>query len=156
MIDITSHLGLVVATVKRLGVSRRNFDDAIGEGNLALVNAAAAFDPNAGVQFSTFATACITNAVRNMGRSEGRERVRVDRLMAATTEEMLSESPVDPDSGVLKAIETLDPRTQEILRLRIVDGLNLEQVAEKIGLGKSRVQVLEKQGLERLREILGK
>lgn len=156
MIDITSHLGLVHATVKRLGVSRRNHDDAVGEGNLALVNAAAAFDPNAGVQFSTFATRCIENAVRNMWRSNGRERVRIDRLMNATTEEMLSEHPVELTDGVLKALESLDSRTQQIVRMRHLEGLTLEATAEKVGLGKSRVQVLEKAGLARLKEILGK
>lgn len=156
MIDVTSHLGLVVSTVKRLNVSRRHREDAIGEGNLALVNAANSFDPNAGVQFSTYAVACITNAVRNMWRTNGREQVRIDRLMASTTEEMLSEHPVELTDGVLKALEQLDPRTQEILRMRHLEGLTLEATAEKIGLGKSRVQVLEKQGLERLREILGK
>ena len=156
MIDVTSHLGLVVATVKRLNVSRRNFDDAIGEGNLALVNAGRTFDPNAGVEFSTYATACISNAVRNMWRSEGRERVRIDRLMSATTEEMLSEHPIEMTGDVAKALESLDDRTQEIVRMRHLEGLTLEAVADRVGLGKSRVQVLEKQGLERMREILGK
>ena len=156
MIDVTSHLGLVISTVSRLNVSRRHREDAVAEGNLALVHAAAAFDPNAGVQFSTFATRCIENAVRNMWRTDSREKGRIDRLMSATTPEMLSENAPEDTSGVLKALESLDSRTQEILRLRIVDGLKLEQVADRVGLGKSRVAVLEKDGLSRLREILGK
>lgn len=150
------NIGLVVSTVARLGVSRRHREDAQQEGMIALLNACKAFDPNAGVQFSTFAVKAITNAVFNYLRGEGRSKGRIDRLMDATTPEMLEASPVEMTDGVLKALAQLDSRTQQIVRMRHLEGLTLEAVADRVGLGKSRVQVLEKQGLERLREILGK
>lgn len=150
------NIGLVISIVNRMNLKSRNRDDAEQEANIALWRACNAFDPSKGVAFSTFATRAIENAILNFLRGEGRSKRRIDRLHEATTEGMLSEHAPEDTSGVLKALESLDSRTQEILRMRHLEGLTLEATAEKIGLGKSRVQVLEKQGLERLREILGK
>ena len=151
--DITQHVGLVRSIVTRLGVARSNRDDAFQEGCLALITAAPHFDPAKGA-WSTFATRCVVNAVRNFTRGERRSNARTRRLMDATTEGMLEASPVDPASDMGKALASLDDRTREIIMLRVVEGLTLEAVASKIGLGKSRVAVLEREGLDKMRGLV--
>ncbi len=151
--DITQHVGLVRSIVTRLGVARSNRDDAFQEGMIALMAAVPAFDPTRAA-WSTFATRCVTNAVRNFTRTERRANARTRRLMDATTPSMLEASPVDPASDMGRALAALDPRTREVITLRVVEGWTLEAVAAHVGLGKSRVAVLEREGLEKMRGLV--
>jgi predicted DNA-binding transcriptional regulator AlpA/predicted DNA-binding protein (UPF0251 family) len=51
-------------------------------------------------------------------------------------------------------LATLVPRHQEALRLRLVDGLTLEEVGDRMGVTRERVRQIELKTLPRLREAL--
>ena len=151
--DVSQHIGLVKSIVTRMGVARSHRDDAVQEGCLALITAAPHFDP-ARAAWSTFATRCVTNAVRNMRRGERRHDARVRGIVDSTREQDISCSPPEVPANMQRALDALDSRVREIVLLRVVEGWTLEAVASKIGLGKSRVAVLEREGLDKMRGLV--
>lgn len=60
---ITGNLRLVISIVKKLHVDSFSFEDAVQEGNLALITAAKKFDPSFGVRFGSYAYAWIVQSV---------------------------------------------------------------------------------------------
>lgn len=52
------------------------------------------------------------------------------------------------------ALATFVPRHQEAMRLRLIEGLHLGEVGERMGIGKERVRQIEAKALPRLREML--
>ena len=61
---IQSHLGLVVVIAKRYADRGAALSDLIAEGNAGLVRAAARFDPDRGIRFSSYAYPWIEHAIR--------------------------------------------------------------------------------------------
>lgn len=68
-----ANLRLVVSRAKKIHQTALSFADLIQEGNLGLIKAVNAFDPDLDYKFSTFATRCIdnemTHAVRDCGKT---------------------------------------------------------------------------------------
>lgn len=151
--DVSQHIGLVRSVVARMGVSQQHREDATQEGCLALIVAAPAFDPARGA-WSTFATRVVTNAVRNMRRGDRRHDARVRGIVDATREQDISCSPPEVPANMQRALDALDDRTRTIVTLRVVEGWTLEAVAAHVGLGKSRVAVIEREGLDKMRGLV--
>jgi RNA polymerase sigma-B factor len=61
---VESHIGLAVSLAHRYGRQRDSMDDVRQAAFEGLVRAAQRFDPHRGVQFSTYATACISGHLK--------------------------------------------------------------------------------------------
>jgi RNA polymerase sigma-B factor len=68
---ITRHLGLAHQLARRFSGRGEAHDDLVQVASLALVKAVDHFDPERGVQFSTFATACIIGELKRHFRDRG-------------------------------------------------------------------------------------
>jgi len=56
---------------------------------------------------------------------------------------------------LLVAMEQLPPKTQQILKMRYVEGLTTREIAERVGSSDAAIRVLLSRALARLQEILG-
>jgi|HubBroStandDraft_1064217.scaffolds.fasta_scaffold123168_2 RNA polymerase sigma-B factor len=68
---ITRHLGLAHHLARRFSGRGESHDDLVQVASLALVKAVDHFDPERGVQFSTFATTCIIGELKRHFRDRG-------------------------------------------------------------------------------------
>lgn len=144
-------------------------DDLVGECQLVLIKAAAAYNPWLGVRFSTYAFTCLIRALSRLA-----QRHAADRLSRSRSLESLPYG----DPAHHNCVEVVDPRLdclghflQEnsrlltdreklvISRRYLLKGENhetetLEQVGLDLGLSKERVRQVQKAALLKLREAL--
>ena len=143
----------------------QNLDELKSDANVSLMRAVEKFDYGRGFKFSTYATWAI---MKNFARSIPDENTRKSRYM--TGHEDLFESKADvrtDEQEVLAAadaakvrvnrlLEYLDPRTREVIRMRIgLDGsaeMTLEQIGQHFGITKERVRQINVRGMKQLRE----
>lgn len=91
----------------------------------------------------------VVNVCRNWFRSQGRERVRLERL----TEERLYEPPAEV-SDVLRVVDSLPYRQRAVVVLRFWLDLSEREIAEHIGCRPGTVKSLSSRAIERLRKEL--
>ena len=72
---VEEHLGLVHACAHRFRGRGVEYEDLYGAGCIGLVKAAAAFDRNRGVKFSTYAVPVILGEIRRLFRDGGSVKV---------------------------------------------------------------------------------
>lgn len=118
-------------------------DDLVQEGLLGLYSAALSFSPERGVQFRTYASACIQNRIRNAARAEKRKIVPLLSFDDPDTElsDSVSADEPDPEQEVLAkewAVEldalmdhTLSRQEREIFCCAL-SGMSYEEIAEHI------------------------
>jgi RNA polymerase sigma factor (sigma-70 family) len=134
-----------------------------GVATIALTECAGSYDPARGVAFALYAQqrirgACLDSIRRRhyiAGTSaehprEASERRADDAESAETV--MVSEST---KARVMEAITTLPGRYALLIFLHYIEGLQLEQIAPKMGVGASRLSQLHKEALRMLRERMG-
>lgn len=98
---VQENLGLVLRVARQFQRRGLSLDDLVGEGNLGLIRAAQRFDPSLGTRFSTFATCCIREAIREaLATTSGTIRLpmNISRLMERwhRTEKALRQSRGHP------------------------------------------------------------
>lgn len=157
---VEANLGLVYTVANRLS-SRRDRDDAIATGMMALVKAVDTFDPSKGYRFSTYATSCITNEILTARRTETNARKRVEKVLVITPRSSLriDESPEQINMRAVIHSANLDERQQQVLECRYGISrkrLTLAQTAKELGISTARVQQIEVEILELLRKIVEK
>ncbi|MCZ2343400.1 MAG: sigma-70 family RNA polymerase sigma factor [Bacteroidales bacterium] len=143
----------------------QSLDELKSDANISLMRAVEKFDYGRGNKFSTYATWAI---MKNFARSIPGENTR--RARYVTGHEDLFESKADirtdeqevlatadaAKSRVNRLLEYLDPRTRDVIRMRI--GLNgneemtLEQIGQHFGITKERVRQINVRGMKQLRE----
>jgi RNA polymerase sigma factor (sigma-70 family) len=143
----------------------QSLDELKSDANISLMRAVEKFDYSRGNKFSTYATWAI---MKNFARSIPGENTRRSRYV--TGHEDLFESKADARSDeqeilatadaaksqVNRLLEYLDPRTRDVIRMRI--GLNgseemtLEQIGQHFGITKERVRQINVRGMKQLRE----
>ena len=204
------HVRLAEAIASRFCNHTHDREDRTQVAMLGLVNAVDRFDPERGVQFSTFAWATITGELKRFHRNTGwaphvpRSLQEAHLRVAAAIEQLTNElgrsptvveiaeqtgdtvedvihaielnhartpmsldaSPttselVAPVDGMAEAddrihigrlLETLPPRSRQIVRLRFERELSQSQIAQIVGLSQMHVSRLLAQALETLRE----
>jgi RNA polymerase sigma-70 factor (ECF subfamily) len=93
-----------------------------------------------------------------------RARRRVQTTSMEPTDDLLPESPASEqgalarlgDADAVRAIESLVPDQREVLLLRIVADLTVDQVAQVVGKRPGAVKALQRRGLAALRRRLGR
>lgn len=143
----------------------QSLDELKSDANISLMRAVEKFDYGRGNKFSTYATWAI---MKNFARSIPGENTRRSRYVTGHEDLFESKADIRTDeqevlatadaakSRVNRLLEYLDPRTRDVIRMRI--GLNgneemtLEQIGQHFGITKERVRQINVRGMKQLRE----
>jgi RNA polymerase sigma factor (sigma-70 family) len=155
------------AVRRRMSVAHRA-DDMIGECQIVLIQAVAAYNPWLGIRFSTYAYTCLVRALSRLS-----QRLASDWLSRSLPIELLPDSELrgghrdEPSSSGTTRLEDylrddhplLSAREKTILLRRFClseqTGLQtLEQVGKELGLSKERVRQVQASALDKLRQAL--
>jgi len=164
---INCNMRLVVSIAKRHAAQTDNFFELLSDGNVSLIRAVEKFDYSRGNKFSTYASWAI---MKNFARSIPEEKHRRERYV--TGHEELFDAAPDTRSDeqeclasaeqashrVNRLLEYLDPREQQIIRMRAgldnnAEGMTLEKIGEKLGITKERVRQLNVRAMKKLRSL---
>ena len=129
---VEEHLGLVHACAHRFRGRGVEYEDLYGAGCIGLVKAAAAFDRNRGVKFSTYAVPVILGEIRRLFRDGGSVKV--------------SRSLKELGLRVTRAREEIlakEGREPTVARLAALLGEKEEAVVEAISAGTPPVSLTE-------------
>lgn len=140
--------------------------DMVQEGTIGLIEAVERFDPGRGVRFSTFAIYRIRGRILNSLRRDHRVHYSLDQdgqtdlPLAARLADPVSEDALASieDRAVVArmwdAVDTLPGRERAILRAMYLDAREPRSVAAELRISLSHFYRLQKQALERVREIV--
>lgn len=170
--SIEAHLPLVERLVSCLLAKRRvpgvERADLVQEGRIALITAHDRFDAERGVAFSTFATHCISGALRNIARNlsspsrtpPGRDLSLEDLLHgdgAANSDASLCSPPADAECdnrlACAQLLDQLEPRDALALRLHYLQGLTKAQVAAHLEVSERHAGRIIESALSKLRAL---
>lgn len=160
---------LVYAQAKQRLALGENIDDLVSDGNISLMRAVEKFDYARGFKFSTYATWAI---MKNFARSIPDEKTHKQRYVTGHEDVFEAKADVRTDEQEVLAaadaartrvnhlLDHLDPRTREVIRMRIgLDGaqeMTLEQIGQHFGITKERVRQINVRGMKQLREWAAK
>ena len=143
-------------------------DDMVGDCQVVLIQAVAAYNPWLGIRFSTYAFTCLMRALSRLS-----QRHAADRLARSLPLELLPEGePRDlgGDAAPAAGLQRIDEYLQEshqllssreklvLMRRFSLDDCakagTLEQVGRELGLSKERVRQVQASALSKLRKAL--
>lgn len=145
MIDFEENRGLVYDVFNKSYQSVRYLeDDLIQEGMIALWKACTDYDENKGIEFSTYATICISNAMGMFMRKENRISQRCVSL----------EDTIGPDTDV-KYIDSIESEDFEKLgqsaEIEHIVGIMEDLPGHELGLmklqGKTQAEIAKELGI---------
>jgi RNA polymerase sigma-70 factor (ECF subfamily) len=151
--------GLVWSLARRLSLSQSDAEDAVQEVFADVWKSAARFDERVASEATFIAMIARRRLIdrrRRASRTPAAVEVRedLDGATARITPERRAELTEEASKAV-KAIETLRPEQQRVLRLSIYHGLSHERIAEVTGLPLGTVKTHVRRGLLAVREALG-
>lgn len=160
-------MGLVYKMARQQHV-RPIYEEAVCAGQLALVEAIREYSLEQGVSFSAFAYQKVKFAVWNLFKKERRRWQMELSLSTETGEEstladFISDSydfTAAVESGqifevVCRKIELLPEKQRRVLKLLFMEGKNLTQAANGLGVSVQAVASLRNRALKRLKEMMG-
>ena len=164
---ISCNMRLVVAIAKRHAAQTDNFFELLSDGNMSLIRAVEKFDYSRGNKFSTYASWAI---MKNFARSIPEEKKRRERYVTGsedaftatpdmrTDEQEILTSVEQTKHRVNRLLEYLEPREQQIVRMRAgldsySEGMTLEEIGQQLGITKERVRQLNVRIMTKLRSI---
>ena len=170
---IEHNLRLVVFIARRFENTGINIEDLISIGTIGLIKAVNTFNSSKNIKLATYASRCIENEILMHLRKAGSQRTELSIDEPLNTdwdgnELLLSDilgtdedevcRPLEDDAErrvLLEAVERLEGREREIIRLRFgLDGqreYTQKEVADMLGISQSYISRLEKRILTRLR-----
>ena len=173
---VERNLRLVAHVMKKYYAQTADQEDLISIGTIGLMKGVTTFDPSKGTRLATYAARCVENEILMYFRAQRKSAQDVSlsdyidtgtdgaplELMDVISEERdLLEELTNREAGVLvrRAVETcLTEQERQVIRLRYgLDGeepLRQRQVAERTGISRSYVSLIEKRALEKLRSAL--
>jgi RNA polymerase sigma-B factor len=116
---ISQHLYLVQTVARKFAGLGESHEDLLQEGAMGLINAVDLFDPERGVQFSTYATHLVEGQIRHYLRDRGK----------------LIKQPAWVQELTTKIIKATDALTQELNRAP-----TMEEAAERVGTSTSNIR----------------
>lgn len=148
-------------------------DDIIQQGNLGLIQAAAAWDETYGTKFSSYAGKAIACEIVNFLRIDSLIRtpfkrpamkrsnaLKMSAVFTSEEPECYALAVLDADTGLRKLIEwatmrlcMTDPRTGAVFR-RYCQGVKTEEIGQEFGIEKATVHTFVWLARQRLRELL--
>lgn len=162
------HMAIATSMVNRYA-SRRNplRDELLGEARLALCRAAIKFNPDHGASFSTYAHRSVIHAIWNfVDRWNKVDLVvfsvlsKIDKHSYQPTKPNQSTNPnrqfekeeLREQVGIVK--RSLPPRWWAILEMRYLKQMLPKEIADELGLSRSRVQQLIDEALIKIRRLI--
>jgi RNA polymerase sigma factor (sigma-70 family) len=118
------------ATLQSSG--RHEFDDLLQEAYIACIGASKRWLPDVGVQFNSYATACVRRHLKNLISHGRTDDVRVEDwdTVKVWNSDATSPRALTPDEE--RVIGQMKPETARIIRLIVAERLTPQQVAEQI------------------------
>lgn len=175
---ITHNLRLVVYIAKKFESPSASVEDLISIGTIGLIKAVNTFRPEKNIKLATYASRCIENEILMYLRksSQLKNEISIDEPLNVDWDgnELLLSDVLGSDADVvnadleqeiecnmlLKAVETLSEREQEIMRLRFgLHGKGVhtqKEVADILGISQSYISRLEKKIIKKLKRELEK
>lgn len=172
---IEHNLRLVAHVCRKYYQTAVSFDDMLSIGTIGLIKAVDSFRQDKGTRFSSYAARCIENECLMFLRASKKHSLDTSLSDPIETDKhgnelTLSDVIASDDSTVqdieerqrsillLQAVDMLEPREQEIIRLRYgldnKDEMTQKKVADRLGISRSYVSRIEKKAIARLRELL--
>lgn len=163
---VLGNMKLIFRAVRR-SLAAQHSDDWIGECQIVLIQAVAAYNPWFGVRFSTYAYTCLARALSRLAQRCGADRLSQAFSLDTFTDGGPAESTADSATGGRPRIEEylhaghplLSSREKAILMRRYFGDESrpiptLEAVGRDIGLSKERVRQVQAGALAKLRSVL--
>lgn len=175
---IVHNLRLVVYIAKKFEGPFANVEDLISIGTIGLIKAVKTFQPERNIKVATYASRCIENEIlmylrkTNNSKTEisideplsmdwdGNELLLSDILGSDGDEINRDIEMEDERQLLLRTIAMLNPREQEIMRMRFglsgLEEMTQKQVADCMGISQSYISRLEKRIISHLRDEIEK
>lgn len=159
---------LVFRAIRKNSLVHQMADDLIGECDIIMIRAVAAYNPWIGVRFSTYAFTCLMRGLARLSRRVAAKRMLNFMPLDAAAEQSLGALDLDsPIVSDLKPIEAFlqagDPlltgREKMVLKRRFglskeCERSTLETVGADLGISKERVRQVQTSALTKLRQAL--
>lgn len=160
---------LIYKAVQKWASSGLQADDLVGECQIVLIKAVAAFNPWLGIRFSTYAFTCLMRALSRLSQRQAADRLSRSRSLESLPygEPSCRDSDELTDPRLVRLGEffredasLLTPREKLVISRRYhlneidQETETLEQVGRGLGLSKERVRQVQKAALFKLREAL--
>lgn len=159
---------LVFRAVRRKLLMANRADDLIGECNVVLIQAVAAFNPWLGIRFSTYAFTCLVRALARIGQKLSNDWLARSASLEALPDgepgqkqqaELASTNFFQIDEYLRDDHTLLTNREKTILKMRFfleaeTPPPTLEKVGKELGLSKERVRQVQAMALGKLRRVL--
>ncbi len=147
----------IAASFHRRFPSRFELDDLVQIGVLALLGAAARYDPGRGASFATYARhrirGAILNALGGAGPDPGGDGEDIPDSSAPSIEDLIELG--EQRQALKAAIERLPPRQASVIKLRYGEGLTQAAAGERLGgISQAGARELELRAIGRLRRSL--
>jgi RNA polymerase primary sigma factor len=143
-------------------------DDMVGECQIVLIQAVAAYNPWLGIRFSTYAFTCLMRALSRLSQKHANDRLAWSLPLESlpdgeprdgASEELPLSRSARIDQYLGEHSDLLSTREKRVLvrRFSLDDqarGGTLEQVGRELGLSKERVRQVQASALSKLRTVL--
>src|SRR5213079_879832 len=132
---VTAHLGLAEYLARRFANRGEPLDDLVQVASVGLLKAVDRFDPDRGLEFSTYATPTIVGELKRHFRDKG-WAVRVPRRVQELHLQLGKDDPlltgIEHRVALSPLIAELPRREQVILHLRFFEGLTQSEIAGRL------------------------
>lgn len=165
---VSENLNYVKAVANQYRGRGVEFDDLVGEGFLAMTQAAQKFDPTRGSNFVVYAAPFIRKAMeRILPQRQNKRQKSIDAPLSSTKQYTLLDILNDKDAeqaddntllkmvrkDLLNALEALDTRDKEVLMRFYGIGtshLTMVEIAEEMDLKRERVRQIRDKAIKKI------
>ena len=172
---VAAHLGLAEYLARRFANRGEPLDDLVQVASLGLIKAVDRFDPERGVEFSTYATHTIVGELKRHFRDKGwairaprrmqELYLQLGKVVGTLSQELghsptiaelaaeveVSEADVESRATLSPLLAQLPPRERLILHLRFFEGLTQSEIATRLNISQMHVSRLLARSVSELR-----
>ncbi len=133
---VIENMGLCNQVIKKLNIQKRNYDDAYGVAQLALVKAGDSFNPDKG-KFPTWAWTQIEGELMHWMHRERRYREVLSGYTVQTEpvqDETVNYEHKKDEQAILGAIQGLNPTLRDMATMLLVKGYTVRECSIALGV----------------------